>query len=113
MAGLTMKDVGGVKVYDLSVGRTLPEWISLKQRRSLRKDVEYQRRIELVQDVHFCSASKSIKMSRDGNFIAAVGTYPPTLKMYDVRELSLKFERRFDAGKLPWPQGALRLQARF
>jgi len=28
----------GVKVYDLNVGKTFPQWLSAKQRKSLQKD---------------------------------------------------------------------------
>jgi ribosome biogenesis protein ENP2 len=35
---MKVKDVSGVKVYDLTVGKTLPQWLSDKQRRSLSKD---------------------------------------------------------------------------
>lgn len=36
-------------------------------------------------------------MSSDGHFIVATGMYPPTVKVFDVRDLSMKFERRLDA----------------
>mmetsp|Transcript_2395 Transcript_2395/g.3326 ORF Transcript_2395/g.3326 Transcript_2395/m.3326 type:complete len:636 (+) Transcript_2395:214-2121(+) len=90
-------DSRGVKIYDLCVGKTLPQWLSERNRRSLRKDIEYRRRIELVQDFYFNSSSQRIKVSNDGNYIFATGTYPPIVKCYDVRELSLKFERHLDA----------------
>ena len=40
-----------VKIYNLSAGKSLPEWISAKQRKKLEKqDVDLQRRIELIQE---------------------------------------------------------------
>lgn len=36
-------------------------------------------------------------MSGDGNYIVATGMYPPTVKVFDVRDLSMKFERRLDS----------------
>lgn len=59
--------------------------------------IDYRRRIELLQDFHFASGSQRIKMSGDGNFIVATGMYPPTVKVFDVRDLSMKFERRLDS----------------
>ena len=94
---MKVTDVNGVKVYDLTVGKTLPQWLSERHRRSLAKDADYRRRIELVQDFSFQSASQRIKMSRDSNYIVATGVYKPMVKVYDTRELSLKFERHLDA----------------
>ena len=39
----------GVKVYNVSSGKTLPQWLSDKKKKSLRKDEEYKSRIELIQ----------------------------------------------------------------
>lgn len=88
---------GGVKVYDLNVGKTLPQWLSSKERKSLAKDDEYRRRIELVQDFYFPSSSSRVKVSDDGEYIVATGTYPPQVKVFETRELSMKFERHLDA----------------
>lgn len=87
----------GVAVYDLSVGKTLPEWLTSQARQKLAKDEEYRRRIELLQDFEFKTASQRIQVSRDGYHVFVTGTYPPMVKVYDVRELSLKFERHLDA----------------
>ncbi|CDQ59759.1 unnamed protein product [Oncorhynchus mykiss] len=39
----------------------------------------------------------SIKVSRDGQFILAAGTYKPRIRCYDAYQLSLKFERCLDS----------------
>jgi len=36
-------------------------------------------------------------MSKDGNYIVATGVYPPTIKLFDVKELSLKCLRGTDS----------------
>lgn len=41
--------------------------------------------------------STGIKLSRDGQFIVATGTYKPRVKCFDVNQLSMKFERCFDS----------------
>ncbi|KAJ8954412.1 hypothetical protein NQ318_011086 [Aromia moschata] len=41
--------------------------------------------------------STTIKVSRDGQYILATGIYKPRVKCFDVNNLSLKFERCFDA----------------
>lgn len=35
-----------------------------------------------------------IKMTPDCQYIVAAGTYPPAVRVYDVQEMSMKFERR-------------------
>jgi len=90
-------DHNGVKVYDMCIGKTLPQWLTEKKKRSIRKDEEYMKRIELIQDFHFNTYSSRIKVSNDGHHIIAAGGYPPQVKVYDTRELSLKFERHIDS----------------
>uniref|UniRef100_A0A7S2RUT6 NUC153 domain-containing protein n=1 Tax=Mucochytrium quahogii TaxID=96639 RepID=A0A7S2RUT6_9STRA len=59
--------------------------------------VEYGKRIELIQDFHFNTVSNRVKVANDGVHIVATGTYPPMVKVYDTRELSMKFCRYLDA----------------
>lgn len=87
-----------VKIYNLSAGRSLPEWLSDRKKRSLaKKHVDIRRRIELIQDFDMPVVSTSIRASNDGQYIFATGTYKPRVKCFDVRNLSLKFERCFDS----------------
>ncbi|KFM59426.1 Nucleolar protein 10, partial [Stegodyphus mimosarum] len=87
-----------VKIYNLSHGKSLPEWLSERKRRMLqKKDVDIRRRIELIQDFDMPGVSTGIKISRDGKFILATGVYKPRVRCYDVNNLSMKFERCFDA----------------
>jgi len=86
----------GFKFYNLSFGKTLPEWLSEKKKESLRYNQEYRKRIELLQDAYFPIASQRIKASADGRYIIATGTYPPQVKVFEVSQLSMKFERHLD-----------------
>ncbi|XP_062506738.1 nucleolar protein 10-like [Corticium candelabrum] len=87
-----------VKIYNLSAGKSLPEWISERRRRALQKsDIEIQRRIQLLQDFEMPTASMRVKVSPDGQYIMAAGTYKPRLRCFDVNQLSMKFERCLDA----------------
>ncbi|KAJ0410701.1 hypothetical protein ATCC90586_008286 [Pythium insidiosum] len=94
---LAASSLNGVKIYNLASGKTLPQWLAEKTKKALSKDEDYRRRVELLQDFHFPSGSQRVKMSPDGNYIIATGMYPPSVKVFDVRELSIKFERRLDA----------------
>lgn len=88
-----------ISVYQVSgtnVSRALPDWIAKKRKRSLKDDLEYQNRVELVQDFEFSEASNKIRVTRDGQFAMATGTYKPQIHVYDFANLSLKFERHTD-----------------
>ncbi|XP_060521201.1 nucleolar protein 10 [Cylas formicarius] len=87
-----------VKIYNLSAGKVLPEWLSERKRRALlKKNVDLRRQIELIQDFDMPGLSHTVKVSRDGQYILATGTYKPRVKCFDVNNLSLKFERCFDS----------------
>jgi len=86
----------GARVYNISAGKSLPKWISEKKRRALKRDVDFQRRIELLQDFEFNAACSRVRVSGDGRFVAATGVYPPQVRMFEVDQLALKFERHLD-----------------
>jgi len=87
-----------VKIYNLSAGKSLPEWISSKLRKRLEKqDVDLQRRIELIQDLDMPDVSGRIKISKDGKYLITTGTYKPRIRCYEFANLGLKFERCMDA----------------
>ncbi|RXN24398.1 nucleolar 10 [Labeo rohita] len=91
---MQVSSVNNVKIYNLSHGKSLPEWLSDRKKRDLqKKDVDIQRRIELIQDFEMPTVCTSIRVSRDGQFILAAGTYKPRVRCYDTYQLSLKFER--------------------
>lgn len=86
--------INGVKMYSVTGhGRSLPTWVSDKKRRALRRDKNYTERVELVQDLRFETATTRIKATPDGEYLIASGIYPPQVKVYELRELALKFER--------------------
>ncbi|MEW5309813.1 MAG: hypothetical protein WDW38_001668 [Sanguina aurantia] len=87
----------GVKVYNVTSGKTLPQWLSEGKKRSLRKDEDYRRRLELIQDFGFPAACQRIKASPDHNYIFATGYHPPQVRVYDLANLSVKFDRNLDA----------------
>ncbi|MEE6476810.1 hypothetical protein FKM82_011228 [Ascaphus truei] len=95
---MQVSNVNDVKIYNLSCGKSLPEWLSDRKKRALqKKDVDIRRRIELIQDFEMPTVSTNIKVSRDGQYIMATGTYKPRIRCYDTYQLSLKFERCLDS----------------
>lgn len=89
--------VNDLKIYDLTSGKSVPEWLnSRKKRKLLKSDAALRNRIQLLQDFEMPGVSNCIKMSPDGQFIVATGTYKPRMRCYDTSQLGLKFERCFD-----------------
>ena len=65
-----------VAVYTVSgaeVSRPLPEWLSQKRKRSLKKDPDFASRIELLQDFGFEEASSCVRASEDGDWVVSTG----------------------------------------
>ncbi|KAK1273208.1 hypothetical protein QJS04_geneDACA022269 [Acorus gramineus] len=93
VGSLKSTSINGVKLYSVSGQRSLPSWLPPKKLKALRKDKDYMQRVDLIQDLRFETASTKIKVTPDGEFVIASGIYPPQVKVYELRELSLKFER--------------------
>lgn len=99
---LTKTELNSVPVYNLSnVGKALPNWVVNRKSRAgkakakLRPAAAESEHVEVIQDLFFPTMSSRCKLSRDGETLIAVGGYPPQLRAFELRELSLKFERHF------------------
>lgn len=90
---LKKEGASGVTVYNLSAGKTLPEWLREKKKTALRYDEDYKKRIELIQHLEFPVASQTVRMTPDGKHLLATGVHSPRFNVYDLKELTLKFER--------------------
>jgi ribosome biogenesis protein ENP2 len=99
-------DPSAIKVYTVNgstagSSSSLPDWLTRKRaakgkgKRAIRETVEGT--IELIQHFDFPEASNRIKTTRDGHHAIATGTYKPRMKVWDLDQLSLKFERYSDA----------------
>lgn len=95
---MQVTEYNDVKVYNLSAGKSLPQFLdeAKKKQKSLRYDEDYRRRLDLLQDFEFTIASARVRVSADGEYIAACGTYPPEVKLFQTRELGLKHSRGLD-----------------
>ena len=64
---MKVSTLNGVKIYDLSAGKSLPEFMEEAKKRKLKlKNLEeYRNRIDLIQDLDFSVSSQRIKMSKD------------------------------------------------
>ncbi|KAJ1257761.1 hypothetical protein BS78_10G021000 [Paspalum vaginatum] len=90
---LKSTSINGVKLYSLTGNRYVAPWVLAKKKRALRKDKEYQRRLDLIHDLRFETATTKIKLTPDDEYVIASGIYPPQVKVYELKELSMKFER--------------------
>ncbi|KNC82981.1 hypothetical protein SARC_04750 [Sphaeroforma arctica JP610] len=90
-------NVNNVKVYNVNTGKSVPEWLTDRKKRALvKKDVDLQQRVQLIQDFDMPTAATRIKMSRDQQYLMASGVYKPKLKCFETAELGMKFERSLD-----------------
>ena len=98
-------DAQSVKVYTVNgaaagSASSLPDWLVRKRaakakgKRAIRERVEGS--IELIQHFEFPEASNRIKTTRDGHHVIATGTYKPQMRVWDLDQLALKFERHAD-----------------
>uniref|UniRef100_A0A1J3J997 Nucleolar protein 10 n=1 Tax=Noccaea caerulescens TaxID=107243 RepID=A0A1J3J997_NOCCA len=90
---LKSTSINGVKLYHVSSAPNVATWLNPKKQRALRKNPHYMQRVELIQDLKFETATTKIKATPDGEYLIASGTYPPQVKVYELRQLALKFER--------------------
>jgi ribosome biogenesis protein ENP2 len=99
-------EANSVKVYTVngataSSSSSLPDWLIRKRaakgkgKRAVREHIEGT--IELIQGFEFPEASNRIKTTPDGQFAIATGTYKPQMRVWDLAQLTLKFERHSDA----------------
>ncbi|KAK2461001.1 hypothetical protein APHAL10511_006942 [Amanita phalloides] len=93
-----------VKVYTVNgavagSSSSLPDWLTRKRaakgKRAIKEHVEGT--IELIQGFEFPEASNKMKSTRDGHHVIATGVYKPQIRVWDLDQLSLKFERHSDA----------------
>lgn len=103
----TTYDPSNVKIYTVNgaasgSSSSLPDWLTRKRavkskgkRGAVKEHVEGT--IELIQHFEFPEASNRVKTTRDGSHVVATGTYKPQMRVWDLNQLSLKFERHSDA----------------
>jgi ribosome biogenesis protein ENP2 len=96
---MSVLELNNVKVFNLSSGKSLSQFIadSIKTKKSLRSNIEYKNRLELIQDFEFPTASSRVHVSQDSEYFAACGVYPPQLRLFETSDLSMKFQRNLDS----------------
>ncbi|KAJ1836923.1 hypothetical protein LPJ70_006046, partial [Coemansia sp. RSA 2708] len=93
-------NTNNVRVYTVSgssLTSKLPDWLVRRKRRELQKDIEWTRRIELIQDFGFPEAAMRIKVTPDNQFCMATGVYKPQIRVFDFSNVAMKFDRHTDS----------------
>jgi ribosome biogenesis protein ENP2 len=104
--GVLIRMAEPVKAYTVNgnssgSASSLPDWLVRKRaamgkgKRTAREHVEGT--IDLIQHFEFPEAGNRIRTTRDGHHAIATGVYKPQMRVWDLDELSLKFERHADA----------------
>lgn len=83
-----------VKTYNLTAGKSLPEWIA--ERRKNKRLAGGEHRVELIHDLEFPHFARTIFRTANGTHLFAAGDYPPRLKCFDVNQLSMKYSFNAD-----------------
>ncbi|RNF27367.1 ribosome biogenesis protein ENP2 [Trypanosoma conorhini] len=83
-----------VKTYNLTAGKSLPEWIS--ERKKNKRLAGGEHRIELIHDLEFPHFARTIFRTANGTHLFAAGDYPPRIKCFDVNQLSMKYSFNAD-----------------
>ncbi|PXF45618.1 Nucleolar protein 10 [Gracilariopsis chorda] len=86
-------DVSGRRAVSLQANLSIGARATAAQKRARRKLELQDTNTDLIQDFAFPTVSQRIKVSPDGQYVFASGTYPPQIHVYDTEDLSLKFKR--------------------
>ncbi|EYC11354.1 hypothetical protein Y032_0051g2164 [Ancylostoma ceylanicum] len=83
---MQVASINDVKIYNLSAGKSIPEWMNSEaRRRAERKSIDVRRRVQLIQDFEMPDVSHTINISRDGRYVFATGIIYPSVLVYDIR----------------------------
>ncbi|EME32504.1 uncharacterized protein Gasu_02790 [Galdieria sulphuraria] len=88
----------GHKIYHVNnnTSQEKPDWFKNASEKKRKREQVRRGGVEILQDFEFPTFCSKVKQSLDGNYIVAIGGYPPQVKVYDVHQVSLKFERHLD-----------------
>ena len=96
---MKVSELNGVKIYDLSSGKSVPECLEEAKKRKvkLKQLEEYTNRIDLIQDLDYPVSSQRLRVTDDNRYIVTTGVYPSRVKIFETGELSMKCERGIDS----------------
>ncbi|KAL7670552.1 hypothetical protein ACOME3_005487 [Neoechinorhynchus agilis] len=87
----------GTYIYHLNADVNLPEFLSsVDKRKHLNRNPDLRRHIQLIQDFEMPDVCHEVKVSPDGRYAIAAGTYKPRVRCYELSETSMKYEQGMD-----------------
>jgi ribosome biogenesis protein ENP2 len=95
---------------------SLPSWITTKARPTKSAHSNHKKRtktqhslgeLELIQDFAFPASAIRIKTTEDGQHAIGTGAYKPMMKVWDLEQLTVKFERVTDAENVDFVVGII------
>ncbi|KAJ3315353.1 Nucleolar protein 10 [Boothiomyces sp. JEL0838] len=92
---MQVSNANNIKIYSITSASksAIPDWQVQRNKNKLKYDQAWRNRIELIQDFQFPEASIKLRQTRDGKFLMATGVYKPQIRVWDLDQMSMKFER--------------------
>jgi len=84
------------KVYALTEGASLRDWISQTANQRSGHKKGHHNRVDIIVDFEFKTQTYKVYPTKDGKFIGAIGGFPSSFKVWDITNLTVKFERGLD-----------------
>lgn len=102
---MQVSNPNNVKIYSITSASksAIPDWMAQRNKKTLKHDTgtcfnpAWRTRIELVQDFEFPEASVKLKQTPDGRFLMATGVYKPQIRVWEMAQMAMKFERHTHA----------------
>lgn len=96
---LTVTHSNNLKIYNLASGKTIEEFFRKHKSnvKSLKANVDWDTRVDFIQNFEFKSASSKVRVSADGDYIVASGVYGPQIRIYDTAQMTMKCLRGCDS----------------
>lgn len=96
---ISVTETNGVKSYNLSFGKTAPEFLrdAQKKKTSLKYNNDYRNHIELIKDFGFPISSQDLVLTNDNQYAITCGIYKPSVKIFELSSLALKCSRGIDS----------------
>lgn len=83
----------GVRFYDLHASQHTLQEILNKSELKPRYNKQAKNYLQLIESLELPHATSCLRLTSNGSFLFASGSYPPQIRCYELEQLTLKFER--------------------
>lgn len=83
----------GVRYYDLHASKLSLQEILDKSELKPRYNTQAKNYLQLIENLELPHASSCLRLTSNGAFLWAAGSYPPQVRCFELEQLTLKFER--------------------